>query len=326
MVFWFVWASAAFICQYNVLAWKGLSNTSHHWEIKVITQPLWGMFHAFSSSHYRLLHWSHCFLLYTTLFWLSACVSNLVSYNVYESSDKMNSFFILCLAQYFKLLLKNSSRPMSNFSDTTQHENQHSCYVCLCVFVCIPESNLKNNLQKPQYESPLKPVKGCFHQMRVSSLFFPSPSLLKGEWKVPKSVVAPEVNRVAAKFNTAELARVCLFSFKRFTLLLGLLVFSFLLFQSVGTQTHSKNAPQFRLMGVGVASRQTSFVGWFMRRFMGFFFYNAVYISNTALLPLRNGTAACFLPNRFTKIRVYPIINTVTYVIIAHARRRSGRT
>lgn len=43
---------------------------------------------------------------FTQLYSAHLPVSNLLSYKVYESSDKINSFFILCLAQYFKLLLK----------------------------------------------------------------------------------------------------------------------------------------------------------------------------------------------------------------------------
>lgn len=53
-----------------------------------------------------------------------------------------------------------------------------------------------------------------------------SRSWLKGERQVSKSVAVPEVNRTAAKFNKAELARVYFFPFKSLGLLLGFFFFS----------------------------------------------------------------------------------------------------
>lgn len=105
MVIVLVWASAnmaAFIWVFSVE--RTFSNTSHHLEIKVIRQSHCCMFHAFSSSHYRLLNWHCCFVDYATLFWHSVCVSNLISCKLYENSKKINSF-LLC-TWLLKLLLK----------------------------------------------------------------------------------------------------------------------------------------------------------------------------------------------------------------------------
>lgn len=80
----------------------------------------------------------------------------------------------------------------------------------------------------------------------------------------------------------------------------GLLLFSSLrkpesfagiVLESARAEIRSKSVPQFRLMVNEVASRQTSFLGWFMRLFAVFFFLqSAVCIYDAALLPLRNRT------------------------------------
>lgn len=73
-------------------------------------------------------------------------------------------------------------------------------------------------------EKPKRQLKVVFPRNESILIIFSSRNGLKGEQQVPKSVAVPEVNRTAAKFNGAELARVYFdFSaFKSLSLLLGL--------------------------------------------------------------------------------------------------------
>lgn len=93
--------------------------------------------------------------------------------------------------------------------------------------------------------------------------------------KSPQKCCSSRGKQSCSQIQYSRISQGLLFSLQKPQSVIGSVVFS-PHFQSAGVETHSKSAPQFRLMVIEVASRQTSFCGWFMRYFMVFFLYSAV--------------------------------------------------
>lgn len=249
------------------------SKASHHVEIKVITQ---------SHCVVWFTHFLHHILDYQTdttdLSQPSVSISNLVYFKVYENSKFPFFKKKVPRAHLWKLLL------------TKQTVADKCCFSVI-------EAQQKMEKSKRQ-------LKVVFPRNESVLIILSSPNGLKGEQQVPKSVAVPEVNRTAAKFNGAKLARST-FIFRLSKAWVCCWDCS-LVYQGRNTQ---QKYSTIQINGQWSCIK-ASFLSWLIyETFYGIFFLqSAVCIYNTALLPLRNRTLLhlSFNWNQSSKILFIP--------------------